>query len=136
MITLITACAIEPSTIEYGKDACHYCKMNIVDKTHATQMVTKKGKSFKYDAIECMLNDLKGKDQQSIALFLVTDYLKPETLIDATTATYLITEAIQSPMGANLSAFADQEKTNAFITKINSGTLYTWNELQNNFYNQ
>lgn len=64
LFILITSCSIEPAKIQYGKDACHYCKMNIVDKMHAAQYVTKKGKAFKYDAVECMLNDLKDKDQQ------------------------------------------------------------------------
>lgn len=129
MIILIFACSIEPSKIEYGKDACHFCTMNIVEKTHATQIVTKKGKSFKYDAIECMLNDLLERDNNKIGLFFVTDYLNPTTLIDATMATYLISPEIQSPMGANLSAFASKEDANNFV-KINTDKLFNWKEIQ------
>ncbi|MET2985164.1 nitrous oxide reductase accessory protein NosL [Aureibaculum conchae] len=129
MTSLVFACSIEPSKIEYGKDACHFCKMAIVEKTHATQIVTKKGKPFKYDAIECMVNDLLKRDINEIELFLVTDYLKPATLIDAKTATYLISPTIQSPMGANLSAFAAKEDAQKFV-KTDIDKLYNWAKIQ------
>lgn len=129
MTSLIFACSIEPSKIEYGKEACHFCKMNIVEKTHATQVVTKKGKPYKYDAIECMLNDLKVRDNNEIELFLVTDYLNPTTLIDAKTATYLISPAVQSPMGANLSAFSIKEEAIKFV-KTDVDKLFSWQEIQ------
>ena len=44
LILLVSiSCKIEPQKIEYGKDQCNYCKMNVVDKTHSAQYVTKKG---------------------------------------------------------------------------------------------
>ena len=129
LFILITSCSIEPAKIQYGKDACHYCKMNIVDKMHAAQYVTKKGKAFKYDAVECMLNDLKDKDQQKIALFLVADYAAPEKLIDAKQALFLISTSIQSPMGANLSTFATKAEADIFV-KSETDSLFNWHEIQ------
>lgn len=125
---LFISCSVEESPIEYGKDACHFCKMTIVDKQHASEIVTKKGKPFKYDSIECMMKDLSQKEENSIALFLITDYYTPGKLVNATEATFLISENLPSPMGANLTGFqnkADAEK----IQKAQSGTLYSWNEL-------
>ena len=129
LLTLISACSIVPSKIEYGNDACHFCTMTIVDEQHATEIVTKKGKAFKYDAIECLLNDLKNTDIGTIELFLVTDYLNPASLIDANTATYLISPAIKSPMGANLSAFATKEAAEKFV-KSDADKLFSWQEIQ------
>ncbi|MDY7396683.1 nitrous oxide reductase accessory protein NosL [Aureibaculum sp. 2210JD6-5] len=126
---LLVSCSIEPSKIEYGKDACHYCTMTIVEKKHAAQIVTKKGKPFKYDAIECMLNDLKERESNEIGLFLVTDYLTPTTLFDAKTATYLISPTIQSPMGANLSAFATKDQAQKFV-KSEADKTFNWQEIQ------
>lgn len=132
IFVILTACSIEPVPIDYGKDACHYCKMNIVDRQHAAEIVTKKGKAFKYDSIECMLNDFKNRDKNEIALFLIADYATPGKFVDATKATYLISDAIPSPMGANLTGF--ERKENAIkIQKEKSGTLYSWNELKNRF---
>ncbi len=139
-ITIITlfiafisvSCTIEPQPIDYGKDACAFCKMNIVDKQYAAQIVTQKGKVFKYDAAECMVRDIKSRDENSIALFLITDYANPGKLVDATQSTYLISEALPSPMGANLSGF--EHKENAIkIQQEKVGTLYSWDELRDRF---
>lgn len=129
ILLMFVSCAIEPSKIEYGKDACYFCKMTIVEQTHATQIVTKKGKPYKYDAIECMLNDLKEREINKIELFLVTDFLNPTTLIDAKAAMYLISPAVQSPMGANLSAFSTKIEAEKFI-KTDADKLFNWQEIQ------
>ena len=49
---LLAACQPSPKPIEYGSDMCDYCKMTIVDQQHAAELVTTKGKAFKFDAIE------------------------------------------------------------------------------------
>ncbi|MBR9757591.1 MAG: hypothetical protein GYB39_05880 [Algicola sp.] len=125
---LLTGCNVSPKPIIYGEDGCHFCKMTIVDKVHAAQVVTKKGKAYKFDATECMVNFMNEFDTSEIELFLSNDYTTPESLIDATQATFLISENIPSPMGAFLTAFknkADAENAKA----ENGGTLYTWEEL-------
>lgn len=125
---LIMSCKAEPQKIEYGTDACHYCKMTIVEKTHAAEIVTKKGRSYKYDAIECMLNEMKEEGSDKIALFLVTDYTKPTILIDATKTTFLISKEIKSPMGANLSAFSDKKESEKYL-----GDTYDWEGIKKVF---
>ncbi len=127
-LLLLNGCTIAPQPIVYGTDGCHFCKMTIVDKLHAAELVTKKGKVYKFDATECMVNIQKTMDTTTIKLFLTTNYSIPEQLIDATTATYLISENIPSPMGEYLSAF--ESKENAVETqKTKGGKLYTWPEL-------
>jgi copper chaperone NosL len=106
--------------------------MTIVDKQHAAQLVTQKGKVFNFDAIECMVNQLKEEDLSEIALFLVNDYEQPGKLVDATTATYLISENVPSPMGEYLSAFAN-EQTAIKIKDEEGGELYTWAEIKKRF---
>jgi len=125
---IFTACEVKPQKIEYGKDACHFCRMNIVDQQHATQIVTKKGKAFKFDATECMVNHLTEIDNSEIELFLVADYNNPGNLIDAKTASYIISKNIPSPMGAFLSAVSTKAKAEA-LQKSKTGTVYNWEEL-------
>ena len=134
VLNLFYSCSIEPSKIEYGKDACHYCKMTIVEETHAAQIVTEKGKPYKYDAIECLLNDFENREEKDIALFLVTDYETPKKLIDAKTATYLISKNIKSPMGANLTAFTQKENAEKYASN-GTDKIFNWEELQNHFFN-
>ena len=79
----LTACTVEPQPINYGTDGCHYCKMTIVDNQHAAQLVTEKGRAYKYDAIECMMNHLNKWNLPPVQYYLVTDYGSPGMLIDA-----------------------------------------------------
>ncbi len=130
LVLLFTGCEIKPQKINYGSDNCQYCNMTIVDRQHASQVVTDKGRAYKFDAIECMLNYQTENTDQSVAIYLVNDFKSPGELIDATTATYLISPEIASPMGANLSAFNSEEKAQKTKTE-NSGKLYNWEALKN-----
>tara|TARA_R110002012_G_scaffold319344_1_gene539475 strand:+ start:606 stop:1037 length:432 start_codon:yes stop_codon:yes gene_type:complete len=125
-------CTVAPKPIDYGHVGCHYCSMTIVDKQHAAQLVTKKGKVFNFDAIECMMNHLKDEGESTMALFLVNDFDHPGELVDAKKATYLVSENIPSPMGAFLSAFSEQQAAQNTLD-MNGGELYTWTEIKDQF---
>lgn len=133
-LIILSACNTGPKEIAYGEQACHFCRMTIVDKQHAAQLVTDKGKVFNFDAAECMINYITGVEEETIGLLLVSDFNKPESLIDAETATFIISEDMPSPMGANLSAvesLAEAEK----LLQNKKGKLYNWNELLQYFKN-
>ncbi len=132
MLLMATGCSIQPKPIDYGQVGCHYCSMTIVDKQHAAQLITKKGKVFNFDAIECMMNQLKDGDITTMALFMVNDFDEPGTLVDGTKATFLISENIPSPMGAFLSAFSDEQVAQNTL-EANGGELLTWLELHKQF---
>ncbi len=129
VLLLTISCKVTPEAIEYGKDQCSFCKMNIVDQTHSAQFVTAKGKQFKFDAIECMVNYLGENNEEKIAISLVADYANPGEMTEAEKATYLITPAIKSPMGANLSAFSAKNTADEF-QQNHSGEIFTWELLK------
>ncbi|EDP71842.1 hypothetical protein FBALC1_12112 [Flavobacteriales bacterium ALC-1] len=125
LLLLFLSCNVSPQPINYGSDGCHFCKMTIVDKVHAAEIVTKKGKTYKFDATECMVNFMNDFDISEIELYLSNNYTEPEALIDATKASFLISENIPSPMGAFLSAFKSKEDAEKFQSE-KGGELYTW----------
>ena len=127
----LLSCNSEPQTINYGSDACHYCDMTIVDRQHAAQIVTVKGKAYKFDAIECMIHSLQDEFKNlEMAHYLVTDFKTPEVLIDASKASFLISDNLKSPMGANLSAFENVIIAKEAQEKF-TGKLYSWQDIQN-----
>lgn len=128
LVGLFFSCDVKPQEIEYGVDACHYCSMTIVDKQHAAELVTKKGKVFKFDAAECMIHHISNIDATKVALYFVTDYNSPGQLIDSKTATFIISENIPSPMRANLSALLSREE-GELLQVSKGGDLYSWNEI-------
>ena len=127
-LCLFLSCSIEPEQINYGTDACSFCKMTIVDQQHASQYVTKKGKQYKFDAIECMVNDISEKGSDHLEILLIADYPQPGKMSSAKEATYLVSKEIKSPMGANLTGFASKEEALNTQNK-RGGEIYTWNEL-------
>jgi copper chaperone NosL len=128
LLFLFFSCNVSPKPIDYGNDGCQFCKMTIVDKVHAAEIVTKKGKVYKFDASECMVNFLNELDHSEIEFYLSNNYTEPGALIDATKATFLISENIPSPMGAFLSAFKNKTDAEKIQTE-KGGTIYTWDKL-------
>ena len=128
---LLASCNNEPEPIVYGSDPCSYCKMTIVSKAHSAQMVTKKGKQIKYDAIECMVKDnLQNYEASEIDIMLVADYENPGSMLSAQNASFVIDEKINSPMGANLAAIIKGSNQEEF------SKVYTWDELKKHFLNE
>jgi len=108
--------------------------MTISDIKFGSEIVTKKGKTHKFDAVECMMNSLR---LENIKLadaggFYVVDAANPKQLIDATKAAYMISDKFPSPMGANLSAFASKTDAEKF-QKDFGGELKSWDELKIKF---
>ena|SRR5690606_5839067 len=129
---LMVSCKIGPQPIDYGSDGCHFCSMTIVDRQHASEIVTAKGKVFKFDAVECMMNHLNDIGTEQISLFLVNDYFMPGEWVDATNAIYLISPGIPSPMGEFLTAFGTQEGIDKAISE-HKGDQLNWEQLKLRF---
>lgn len=127
-LLLLMGCNPKPEPIDYGHEGCHFCSMTIVDAQHASQIVTKKGKAFKFDAVECMVNFRKTIDQGEVALYLANHFTTPVELIDATQARFLISENLPSPMGAFLTAFKTEGEVQA-QQALSGGEIFDWEGL-------
>ncbi len=131
VITLLAwACSPQFEEIKYGTDQCDYCKMTIMDNKFSAQLVTKKGRNYKFDAIECMiwfLNDEYVKREDVYAM-RVADYTNPGVMLDAENAYYLISPEIRSPMGANLAAFSSKVEAEKYKNDL-GGKIYSFEQL-------
>lgn len=133
---LLLSCSKNIEPIAYGSDVCTYCSMTIVDQSHAAQLVTKKGKNYKFDSSECMLHYLHEHTAEPEMLHILSaDYTHPGRLIDATKAIFLISTQISSPMGAFLSALEDST-TAQKLEKQYTGKLYDWESIKNEITDQ
>ena len=131
LILFITiSCQVSERPIVYGTDDCAYCKMIIMDQRYGSELVTDKGKILTFDAAECLIEyALHNKEVADKAYaLLVTPYTDPNSLINAKTASYLVSEQMPSPMGAYLTSFSNQQTAESFLSD-KGGTLYTWDEL-------
>lgn len=128
------SCSSEPVAIEYGKDACHNCKMMLMDDKFGAELVTKKGKVYKFDDINCFLNFYNSDQElpENYAHKLVVDYNRPGTLIMADNAHYLKSAEIKSPMASQIAAFEDYEQMKTF-KKEWKGIYLAWGEVVTQF---
>ena len=128
---LFVSCSQEPEPIVYGKDACEHCKMTIMDDKYGAEIVTAKGKIFKFDAAECMVDFIKDMpDKISVEkdMFLTVNVAAPGTLIPADKAFFLKDKAFQSPMGGNLASFTSMQLAQNNLQN-SDGKILTWTEL-------
>lgn len=126
---LLTACSTSPEPIPYGNAECQFCRMTVVDRQHAAELVSTKGKVYFFDAIECMLNYSNANSDEQFAHSLVNDFTNPGVLIAAEEAFYLISKQLPSPMGAYLSAFPDQQALSEAL-ELYGGNGFSWEEIQ------
>lgn len=122
------ACSPSAKPIDYGVDKCDFCRMTVVDPQFAAELVSRKGRVYKFDAIECMVQFQLADPDGDFALHLVNDYLREAKLIEAGKCTFLISPELPSPMGANLSAYSSVEAART-MQADKGGQLYSWNEL-------
>jgi len=130
----LASCNIEPEPINYNYDECAYCKMKISDIRFGAEMVTSKGKVHKYDSAECLVRTYIENENKNYAFIIVTDYNQPHNLIDASSATFLISENQPSPMGGNLSAYEKKDQAEATLAE-KGGKLLDFDGLVKEYMN-
>ncbi len=125
------SCNHDPEPINFNSDQCALCKMTIEDTRFGAELISKKGKVFKFDATECLVKYInKGKiSEEEISKLYVIDFSQPTALVDVLQVTFLISENLPSPMGANLSAFLNKNDAQKQKSE-KGGELYNWGELK------
>ena len=132
-LIFISGCQNGPQPINYGTDLCAMCRMKIMDNKFGAEVVTKRGRVFKFDSDECLMGYLNTgtlKPEQKGQL-LVIDYMNPGNFIDAEKAFYLHSEKLPSPMGANISSFKTlDEAQKTKLANGNLGEIVGWEAIQ------
>ncbi|WP_317166448.1 nitrous oxide reductase accessory protein NosL [Yeosuana marina] len=129
-LSMFILCLFFNITEAQNTNQCANCHMIIRDDLHKSSAMAN-NKTLQFDAIECLINYLKAHNGTEFSSLAVTDY-ESKQLTNARTATYLKSEAIPSPMGANLSAFKSEVSAKQ-TQKDKGGELYTWEEIRTKF---
>lgn len=121
----VLACSDQPEPISYGEDECANCMMLITQPQYGSELITDKGKIYKFDSIECLASYTAEADAASM---WVTDFNKPHALIDIKGAYFLRADNLRSPMGLSLSAYSNQSDLEKNKSK-HGGEHLSWDEL-------
>ncbi|MGJ7033280.1 nitrous oxide reductase accessory protein NosL [Niabella hirudinis] len=125
---LFSSCADNaPQPVLLNRDACDFCKMTIADGRFAAELITKTGRVYKFDDLDCMLHYIEEKGDQSTSKFYVADFTKDNVLIEATAAWFIHNDALKSPMGGNIAAFST--KDDATKEAAGDGGVMDWAQL-------
>ncbi len=117
-----------PVPIKLHKDACDFCKMTIADGRFAAELITDKGKVFKFDDLSCMIRFSKENKNQVYTQKYVNDYTKNNILIDAESALFIYSPNVRSPMHGDVAAFVQQEDAGKY-SKMWNAPILKWNRL-------
>lgn len=97
-----------PRDFAIGKDQCDNCRMTISQVGYATQMLTEKGRAYKFDDIMCMnMYEMSNPDKAKNAKLYVVDYPSGK-FVEKYKATMIKGGSIKSPMGGNTQSFQNK----------------------------
>ena len=117
LMAMLAACGQNgPIPIYYGEDNCANCRMTIVDQQFGCEILTDKGKVFKFDSIECLAayESKHSDDRQKFASAWVTDFQSTGVLIGLDEAHFVRSASMRSPMGVGLFAFSSGSDAESF----------------------
>lgn len=128
----LAGCSSGPKPIRLGQDACDYCKMSIASKNFGAEIITDKGKVYKFDDTHCLAAFRSEKiDSNTIKEIFLVNYAEPHNFIKASEAILIKSEGLHSPMGGNTAAFETQDQATATQNQVN-GQKISLQELFNN----
>jgi copper chaperone NosL len=122
------SCQTNPESIAYGHDECAHCRMIISDQKYGGELITQKGKLYKFDSIECMAAYYAGVSVPEVKSLWTIDFSNPGMWVKADDAFYLRSMNLPSPMGMFLSSYAFREKAEEMKEQL-QGDLMNWQEV-------
>jgi copper chaperone NosL len=134
VLSALTSCTAGPEPIRYGKDDCSYCKMTCTYKRFGSEIVTKKGKTYKFDDLVCMVKFLQAGSvpDDQVARLISTDFNHPGTFVDVKKAFFLKGDAFKSPMRGDVATFSTPADRDGVKSQA-GGIAMDWNETSKSF---
>ena len=118
MMALAACSPTGPQEIAVGKDQCDNCKMTISEPKYATQLITEKGRLYKFDDISCLRDyEVSNTETTANATTYVADF-PSGSFIETSTATLIKGGTIKSPMGGDTQAYKDKVAAEKAATQL------------------
>lgn len=121
----------KPPVIRYGEDLCTECNMIISEPRYAAGYAYESSagryESLAFDDIGDLVAHMAKHPEYKIVAWYVHDY-ESEEWLDATTAFYVVSAQIASPMGHGISAHATRAAAEQ-LQQTKGGAVYDWSEL-------
>jgi copper chaperone NosL len=132
-VLFLTGCNPKPEKIAFGKDNCAECKMTIMDPKFGGEIVTKKGKVYKFDDAHCIaaFMERRGVELSDIHKTLFTDYNNSNDFVEVKSVGFVVSSQLKSPMGGNAAAFKNEAEAKKKSGQIEGSKVTNWATLYN-----
>ncbi len=121
-----------PPEIVYGEQVCEECGMIISEPRYAAAYYTRDGNARSFDDIGGMCS-FHLEHQEGVASFWVHDF-DTEAWLAADQATYVLSEALHTPMAFGVVAFADRDRAEILAAE-SGGQLMSFEAVLQHFAN-
>ena len=82
MVALSACSASGPEPIVVNKDVCFHCKMNISDVRFGAELITTKGRIYKFDDVVCMKGFASHMAAAEVKATHLCEYTQPGHLVN------------------------------------------------------
>ncbi len=129
LLLFFAACKPQgPVPIQLNTDQCEYCKMSVSDPNFGAEVITDKGRVYKFDDLSCLVGYVNENPETAIGQYYVNAYGKDNELIDATGAHYVEGGSVHSPMNGNFAAFETQSEAEQAAKDLQAKPV-TWDSI-------
>ncbi len=130
---LIAGCNPKAEKIMAGKDNCAECKMTIMDPKFGAEIVTKKGKVYKFDDAHCVATFLERRavELNDIHQTLFVDYNDNNQFVKVKSVEFVVSSQLKSPMSGNAAAFKNASEAKKKSAEIEGSKVTNWATLYN-----
>jgi copper chaperone NosL len=127
---VLTSCKTQPQPFAYGKDICDDCKMTIMDPKFGGEIITKKGRIYKFDDSHCMVHFLKAGSvkESDIAQTVFVDHDNEKNFLNVKSSYFVVSGQLKSPMNGNAGCFPSLEVAEQKAKELN-GVVKNWDQL-------
>jgi len=125
LLFTLQGCSRSQQPINYGKDACDFCRMTIIENKFGGEIISNTGKAFKFDDLKCMqaFIDNNYLEKSKINTIFIVDY-NSGALIEANYNTPLLkSAAFKSPMAGNIAAFTSSDALKTIQKELGGDAL-------------
>lgn len=121
-VFFFSSCSTGPQAINFGVDNCDYCVMTLVDERFGAEVMTEKGKAYKFDDLHCLATFLAEGTVplEDINEIYYVDFSTPGKLVPAPQALLLKGEGIKSPMASQIATFTSVDSLKKYKEFFNA----------------